>query len=104
MKVDFDELSPNHLFGEYLEHSCRYYILNNPVISDSDYDKLCVRLLSVWDQVTHKYKQLTDESALSAGTGFQMEYTMPSQIVWLCRMVSPDKALREYFNKTMKDV
>lgn len=87
----------NRLYGEYLEHSCRYYILDQPVIRDSEFDSICKELLERWNEVTHRYKSLTDKSALIAGTGFQMAFTMPYQIVDLCRRVSPNMRLRDYF-------
>lgn len=62
----------NALYGEYLEHSYRYYMLNAPVISDHEFDDICRRLLPHWPIVTHRLKPLTDESALRAGTGFQL--------------------------------
>lgn|GEM_PF-6701900 len=64
--------NPNELFEQYVEHSYRYYQLDDPVIPDCVYDELCARLLRVWDQVDHPDKNLTDESALEAGSGFQM--------------------------------
>lgn len=62
----------NALYGDYLEHSYRYYILSQPVISDHEFDDLCRRLLACWPLVTHRLKDLADESALRAGTGYQL--------------------------------
>lgn len=75
----------NAVYGEYLEHSVRYYALDSPVVSDGYYDKLCQALLAGWALVTHRYKHMCDESALSAGTGFQLPFHKLDTIVWLCR-------------------
>lgn len=73
------------LYGEYLEHSCRYYHLDKPVISDSAYDELCKTLLKHWDEFEHRHKSLCDKSALVAGSGYQLPYTtLLWPIVLLC--------------------
>lgn len=77
--------SLNAVFGEYLEHSIRYYKLDAPVVSDSYFDNLCKTLLAGWALVTHRYKDMCDESALLAGTGFQVPFHKLDPIVWLCR-------------------
>ena len=82
--------SPNSWYGEYLEHSVRYYLLDNPVVNDAYFDDLCRRLLSCWGDVTHKLKHLCDESALVAGSGSQLSGPEIEPIVWLCS-VYPDR-------------
>lgn len=83
-----------HLFGEYLEHSCRYYVFDKPVVSDAYFDAMCQLLLEHWGDFEHVYKHLCDESALAAGTGFQMANTFPNMIVLLCKRY-PDTPLKE---------
>ena len=85
-----------YLFGEYLEHSCRYYVFDKPVVSDAYFDAVCQVLLANWGNFEHLYKCLCDESALSAGTGFQMANTIPNHIVLLCKRY-PDVPLKEVF-------
>lgn len=75
----------NAAYGEYLEHSIRYYMLDAPVVPDSYFDGLCKTLLAGWQFVTHRYKSMCDESALSAGTGFQVPFHKLDPIVWMCR-------------------
>lgn len=75
----------NAVYGEYLEHSIRYYKLDAPVVSDSYFDSLCKTLLAGWAMVTHRYKDMADESALRAGTGFQVPFHKLDPVVWLCR-------------------
>lgn len=71
------ELNPNLLFIEYVRHSYKYYQLDEPTITDAQFDRMCVELLRVFKDVTHPDKHLTDEDALRAGTGFQMMFKWP---------------------------
>jgi hypothetical protein len=75
----------NAVYGEYLEHSIRYYALDAPVVSDGYFDNICQTLQAGWGLVTHRYKHMCDESALRAGTGFQLPLHKLDTIVWLCR-------------------
>lgn len=76
---------PNTLFEAYLYHSFLYYDLNTNEIQDHDFDDLCRRLLEVFDKVDHPQRGLTDASALSAGTGFQMLGKYPKWVWDLAR-------------------
>lgn len=62
----------NSAFGLYLEHSYRYYEMDQPLISDAQFDQLCQILVEGWDQITHRYKHLADIETLKAGTGYQL--------------------------------
>lgn len=84
------------LYGEYLEHSVRYYLLDSPVVSDDHFNYLCTTLLNSWGAFEHKYKGLTDESALFAGSGFQLKAEDVPQIYLLCKKY-PDRPLKEVF-------
>ncbi len=75
----------NATYGEYLEHSIRYYLLDAPVVPDTYFDGLCKTLLAGWELVTHRFKHMCDESALRAGTGFQLPFHKLDPIVWMCR-------------------
>lgn len=83
------------MFGEYLEHSIRYYILDSPVVGDGYFDELCQVLLANWGNFNHRYKSLCDESALTAGSGFQIKSEDVPQIVLLCR--KHNRPLKEVF-------
>lgn len=90
-------LNLRRLYGEYLEHSLRYYEFDHAIVPDSYFDEICQILLSSWPQVEHRLKYLTDESALMAGTGFQL--TRKSELyhlMWLIKMY-PDTPLKEVF-------
>ena len=62
------------LVSYYLMHSYLYYVMNEPIISDMEYDELCKELKDKWDSVEHYHKHLIDKQSLGAGTGYQLEY------------------------------
>ena len=66
--------NPNMLVPYYLMHSYLYYVMNEPIISDIEYDELCKELKDKWDSVEHYHKHLIDKQSLGAGTGYQLEY------------------------------
>ena len=58
----------------YLMHSYLYYVMNEPIISDIEYDELCKELKDKWNSIEHYHKHLIDKQSLGAGTGYQLEY------------------------------
>jgi len=58
----------NPAVRQYLIHSYLYYELNESVISDHEYDQLCVELLK--SDVDHP---LVDKGNLEAGTGYNIK-------------------------------
>ncbi len=62
----------NQLYMSYLEHSIRYYEWYAPIVDDALYDRICQALLRHWPTFRHSLKDLTDTSALAAGTGYQL--------------------------------
>ena len=66
--------NPNMLVPYYLMHSYLYYVMNEPIISDIEYDELCKELKDKWDSVEHYHKHLIDKQSLGAGTGYQLQY------------------------------
>jgi len=66
--------------NDYLTHCYLYYELNNPIIYDYDFDRLCKDLLEKWDNINHSYKKLISKPDLKAGTGYNIkEY--PKEII-----------------------
>ena len=93
------ETDLRRMYGEYLEYSIRYYIFDESVVSDKEFDELCSTLLRFWNQFDHKYKYLTDQSALSAGTGYQISTNnAPGPLLDLVRKY-PNQRLRDVFKK-----
>lgn len=85
------------MYGEYLEHSLRYYEFDAPVITDHEFDHICLVLAGHWDLFEHKYKYLTTRDDLWAGTGMQITTANCGAITELIRRY-PDKALRDVFD------
>jgi NAD-dependent DNA ligase len=56
----------------YLVHSYLYYIEETPIITDTEYDRLCKKLLNSFDTLTHRHKHLVSKEALQAGTGYHI--------------------------------
>ncbi len=79
--VSYETQTANRLFEQYVEHSYRYYGLDDPSIPDAVYDQICRDLYRVWDNVTHPDKHLTNYDALEAGTGYQMMFNWPEWVV-----------------------
>lgn len=68
--------SQNMLVPWYLILSFSYYHLEDPLVSDEFYDKLCRDLLNEIDQlnIEHEHLHLVDTAALKAGTAFHLKY------------------------------
>lgn len=62
------------LCKKYLIHSYLYYDKDVNIISDEEFDRLCVEILEGYDGLVSKYKCLVDEADLKCGTGFSCEY------------------------------
>ena len=58
----------------YLMHSYLYYVMNEPIIDDMEYDEICRELKEKWDNVNHYHKHLIDKQSLGAGTGYELQY------------------------------
>lgn len=71
----------------YLIHSYLYYKLNESVISDHEYDKLCIRLLD--SGVEHP---LISKEDLEAGTGYQISEYPPEIIEEANRLLKDTQA------------
>ena len=73
VKVEPEDLPPNQALAIYLMASYGYYILDIPVISDTEYDNLAKHLLNVYDKITHVHRHLVDKNSLEAGTLFSLK-------------------------------
>ncbi len=62
----------NMLVPWYLMTSYLYYKEDQSIITDSDYDWLCLKLSEEWDNITHVHKKYIDKDSLSAGTGYAL--------------------------------
>ena len=74
--TNINQLLSNQLVSYYMMSSYIYYVANSFLespLSDTEYDDLCKRLLSEWDDVDHPHKKLIDFESLTAGTGFYLK-------------------------------
>lgn len=67
---------PNQMLKWWLVHSFLYYVAAQPVLRDSQFDKLNAKLKEHWDQVTHPHKALVTMDDLNAGSGFAVKYPL----------------------------
>jgi NAD-dependent DNA ligase len=65
-----NELNPNQLVSYFMTSSYLYYKKDKAVLSDTDYDLLCKRLLENWRQAKHEHKKYIKKKDLEAGTGY----------------------------------
>lgn len=79
---------PNLAVPWYLSLSYAYYELDESLVTDWTYDRLCRMLDQRWDEIEHRHKHLIDRASLSAGTGFALPYrTFPSIILESTRLL-----------------
>ena len=69
-----NEVSINRCVAYYLMSSYLYYKKDKHVLSDTDFDIICKRLVDEWDTCDHIHKKFLDKGALKAGTGHTNEY------------------------------
>jgi NAD-dependent DNA ligase len=65
-------LRPAQLVTFYLMASYLYYQCDISLMADSEYDKICKRLLAEWDSIEHVHKKVIDYDSLGATTGFTL--------------------------------
>ena len=96
LRMDSSSLSDiNKVFAEYLYHSYLYYKVNMPLITDSEYDALCKRLLDGWESVTHVFKHLVTIDDLEAGTGYAIQYPKGMEKTFLQHSIKSVKWITE---------
>jgi hypothetical protein len=61
----------------YLMAAYAYYVEDNPILSDSYFDRLAKKMLDYWDKIDHMHKDIISKDMLQAGT-FLGEY--PSRV------------------------
>lgn len=61
----------------YMMAAYAYYVEDDPILSDTMFDKMAKRMLELWDEIEHPHKKYLSEDMLKAGT-FIGEY--PSRI------------------------
>ena len=54
MYPDINNINPNRLISYYLMSSYLYYYEDKSVLSDTDFDIMCKRILEKWKEIKHK--------------------------------------------------
>jgi hypothetical protein len=68
-------IQEDQMIKEYLIHSYLYYILNESIISDTEYDTLCRHIDANWSTHQSVWKKYVSRADLKAGTGFTLFVT-----------------------------
>ena len=68
-----EKLNGFQMVPHYLMSSYAYQFLNSQYMSDTAYDKLCVRLYAQYDLIQHQHKHLIDKEALKSTTGYYLK-------------------------------
>jgi NAD-dependent DNA ligase len=45
-----------------------YYVEDDPILTDAQYDRLVKRMVENWDKIEHRHKSLISLDALKAGS------------------------------------
>lgn len=68
MCVDAIDTNVNMYVPWYLMAAYAYYVEDNPILSDSRFDRMARSMLERWDEIEHHHKHLITEQDLKAGT------------------------------------
>lgn len=71
--LDIIDGNPNMMVPWYLMAAYAYYVDDEPILSDSIFDRLSKKMLKEWENVEHMHKEFITEDDLKAGT-FLGEY------------------------------
>ena len=65
-----EDLREGQLVAHFLMASYLYYQHDISAIPDTEYDRICVRLLESFKTIKHPHKKLITKADLAAGSGF----------------------------------
>jgi hypothetical protein len=66
--IDIVDSNINMAVPWYIMAAYAYYVEDDPILSDSRFDRLAKTMLQNWDKIEHMHKHLISESDLKAGT------------------------------------
>ena len=72
--MELNNISINRLVPIYLMSSYLYYELDKNVLTDSQFDYLCKKILDNWDNINHMHKHLIDKHNLKSVSVYGIEY------------------------------
>lgn len=70
MCLDTIEDNINMTVPWFLMAAYSYYIEDDPILSDAQFDRLVKRMIEHWDNIEHHHKDLITLESLEAGTFF----------------------------------
>jgi NAD-dependent DNA ligase len=68
MCFDTIETNINMTVPWFLMAAYAYYIEDDPILSDAQFDRLVKRMIEHWDKIEHRHKELITLENLEAGT------------------------------------
>lgn len=68
MCMDVTDDNVNMYVPWYLMAAYSYYVEDDPILSDSRFDRMARTMLERWDEIEHHHKHLITEKDLEAGT------------------------------------
>ena len=66
--LDTIETNINLTIPWFLMAAYAYYVEDDPILTDAQYDRLVKRMISNWDKIQHRHKELISLDALKAGS------------------------------------
>lgn len=94
-----------NLVAAYLIHSFLYYQCEVSVITDAEYDAICLELLERYNEIEHPHKYLVDPDALRAGSGYHLAaLDYPPQVRAIAMCLREDPLYLDKLHERFKDV
>lgn len=66
--LQFIDKNPNMLVPWYIMASYAYYEQDDPILTDSFFDRLAKKILDNWDNIDHRHKEYLNKDTLEAGS------------------------------------
>ena len=66
--MDLVDTSINMTVPWYLMAAYAYYVIDDPLLEDSTFDRLAKKMLANWDKIEHMHKDFITKDMLQAGT------------------------------------
>ena len=90
----------NKLISEYLIHSYAYYIRNESLISDNEFDDIVKCLLDSYDLIKdcdHPHKHLIKRDLLESYTGFNLKFPVIVKVCFNQIMKEKENSINDLF-------
>jgi len=65
--------NPNSIISWILAGSYAYYILNENILSDDVFDKMCLYVYNNWDSIQHQHKHILTQEDMKNGSLFMLK-------------------------------